>query len=219
MTTSSVSIEDYVGAIYRLQNSQGDLLPLNILQNFFGFSPISIHEMVQKLSQRGFAEYQPYHGVKLTPLGKQTAESLIRRHRIWECFLANELKVPLDETHQLAGDLEHAAPDWVSERLYQYMGEPGTCPHGSTIAVSKQNLMEIQLATVPPGQTLRITRIYPETETILALVRKLDLSPGQMVKITQTNSLQKQYYVNDRELQISGESLSCIWGVESNNES
>jgi DtxR family Mn-dependent transcriptional regulator len=151
MTTPSVSIEDYVGAIYRLQNGNNDLLPLSGLQDFFGFSPISIHEMVQKLAQRGLTEYQPYKGVKLTQLGKETAEALIRRHRIWECFLANELHVPLEEVHQLAGNLEHVTPDWISERLFKYMDEPGFCPHGSIIGDPVQVSTGFQLGKAKDG--------------------------------------------------------------------
>jgi DtxR family Mn-dependent transcriptional regulator len=48
--------------------------------------------------------------VRLSDTGRNTAAALVRRHRIWECFLANELKVPIDEAHHLAHDLEHAAP-------------------------------------------------------------------------------------------------------------
>ncbi len=145
MTNSSVSIEDYLGAIFRLQRGGGLPLPLGELQELFGFSPISIHEMVQKLVQRGLAEYLPYKGVLLTPIGYDLAASLVRRHRIWECFLANELQVSIGEAHHLAGDLEHAAPDWITERLFNHLGQPSSCPHGSDIN---------NLGTFPEGRPL-----------------------------------------------------------------
>lgn len=218
MTTASVSIEDYVGAIFRMQNASGEPLPLGDLQDFFGFSPISIHEMVQKLAQRGLAEYQPYRGVKLTSKGKVTAEALVRRHRIWECFLANELQVPIDEAHQLAGDLEHAAPDWVTERLFVQLGEPGFCPHGSKIGESNLLLSEIQLEAAETGQILVVTRIYPEKESVLILARRIGLHPGQLMKVIQKNITDMKIELDDRELELSGEILSCIWGVETENE-
>jgi DtxR family transcriptional regulator, Mn-dependent transcriptional regulator len=218
MTTASVSIEDYVGAIFRMQNASGEPLPLGDLQDFFGFSPISIHEMVQKLAQHGLAEYQPYRGVKLTSKGKETAEALVRRHRIWECFLANELQVPIDEAHQLAGDLEHAAPDWVTERLFVQLGEPGFCPHGSKIGESNLLLSEIQLEAAETGQILVVTRIYPEKESVLILARRIGLHPGQLMKVIQKNITDMKIELDDRELELSGEILSCIWGVETENE-
>jgi Mn-dependent DtxR family transcriptional regulator len=51
--------------------ADGSPLPLGDLQEHFGFSPISIHEMIQKLVQRGLVEYLPYKGVVLTPSGSR----------------------------------------------------------------------------------------------------------------------------------------------------
>jgi len=216
---SSISIEDYVGAIYRLQTADSDLLPLSELQDFFGFSPISIHEMVQKLSQRGLVEYQPYRGVKLTARGTKTAEALVRRHRIWECFLANELHIPLDEVHQLAGNLEHVTPDWISERLFKYINEPDFCPHGSKISGLTSDPIEIQLEKARDGQYFHITRISPEKKTVLTLADKYDLRPGKKIQVLQNNEAGIVMKMVDREVQFSGEALTCIWGVEISNES
>jgi DtxR family transcriptional regulator, Mn-dependent transcriptional regulator len=213
MTTSSVSIEDYLGAIYRLQNTTRDPLPLGVLQDYFGFSPISIHEMVQKLTQRGLAEYQPYRGVKLTTAGNDTAEALVRRHRIWECFLANELQVPLDEAHQLAGDLEHAAPDWITERLFIHLGEPGNCPHGSKIGESNSGLVETPLDKVEIDKELIISRIYPEKDSVLLFARKVGLHPGQKVKVIQKEASNNKIKLDESEVRVSEETLSCIWGI------
>lgn len=217
MTTPSVSIEDYLGAIYRLQNKGSDPLPLGVLQDFFGFSPISIHEMVQKLTQRGLAEYQPYRGVRLTSIGIETAEALVRRHRIWECFLANELQVPIDEAHQLAGNLEHAAPDWITEKLFIHLGEPGNCPHGSKIGESSPGLLETQLDKVEINREMIISRIYPEKESVLLFAREVGLHPGQKVKVLQIGASNRKIMLDDSEVQISDETLSCIWGIDKND--
>ena len=217
MTTPSVSIEDYLGAIYRLQNTGSDPLPLGVLQDFFGFSPISIHEMVQKLVQRGLAEYQPYRGVKLTSIGNETAEALVRRHRIWECFLANELQVPIDEAHQLAGDLEHAAPDWITERLFNHLGEPGNCPHGSKIGESNPGLLETQLDKAEIDRELIISRIYPEKDSVLLFAREVGLRPGQKVKVLKIEDSIRKIKLDDSEVKISEETLACIWGIDNND--
>ena len=50
--------EEYLGAVFRLRKGPGDALPLPRLQTYFGFSPISIHEMVQKLEEQGYSLYR-----------------------------------------------------------------------------------------------------------------------------------------------------------------
>jgi DtxR family Mn-dependent transcriptional regulator len=71
--------------------------------------------------------------VLLTPAGEKIASALVRRHRIWERFLTDMLDVPEDMVHPVAGQLEHAAPELVTERLAALLGQPDCCPHGSTI--------------------------------------------------------------------------------------
>jgi DtxR family Mn-dependent transcriptional regulator len=136
MNTSHV--EEYLGAIYRLRENASTLLPLSRLQDYLNYTLISIHEMVCKLEGEGYVTYAPYHGVILTLKGEQVGAALVRRHRIWERFLADMLAIPWEDTHAIAGQLEHAAPELVTERLATLMGDPEICPHGSTIPPKKE---------------------------------------------------------------------------------
>jgi DtxR family Mn-dependent transcriptional regulator len=214
MTTPSISIEDYLGAIYRMEPKDRQPLPLGELQQHFGFSPISIHEMVQKLVQRGMAEYIPYKGVLLTDTGRTTAAALVRRHRIWECFLANELKVPIDEAHNLAGDLEHAAPDWITERLFAHLGQPVSCPHGSEISEQVALPEGVSLNNGESGKKYLLTRISPENKNSLHLAREYGLLPGETVRVTGREEDQVFFEINGIDKKIHSEELGCFWGMD-----
>jgi DtxR family transcriptional regulator, Mn-dependent transcriptional regulator len=214
LTTASISIEDYIGAIYRLQKSAENLLPLSELQDFFGFSPISIHEMVQKLESLGLAEYQPYRGVRLTEKGRDSAQSLVRRHRIWEVFLADKLHVPMDEAHQLAGDLEHAAPDWITERLFEHLGKPDFCPHGSKIGDSPSFSSEILLREFLVGKPMVVTKIYPEKKNVLEEASMLGLIPGKKITLLIQNEEEIGILLEEKEEVLTSEMKNCIWGTE-----
>jgi DtxR family transcriptional regulator, Mn-dependent transcriptional regulator len=214
MTTPSVSIEDYLGAIYRLEPKDRQPLPLGELQQHFGFSPISIHEMIKKLEQRGLAEYIPYKGVKLTDSGQTTAAALVRRHRIWECFLANELQVPIDEAHTLAGDLEHAAPDWITERLFSHLGEPAACPHGSEIVEQEVLTNDMSLKDCENGRQYLLTRISPENDKSLHLAREYGLVPGGVVSVTGRINGLISLKINDDEQNLNSEELGFFWGMD-----
>jgi DtxR family transcriptional regulator, Mn-dependent transcriptional regulator len=219
LNNPSVSIEDYLGAIFRMQPKDGQPLPLGELQEYFGFSPISIHEMIQKLVQRGLAEYLPYKGVLLTASGSATAAALVRRHRIWECFLADELKVPIDEAHHLAGDLEHAAPDWITERLFSHLGQPDTCPHGSAINKLDVNPSGVPLITGEVGRVFSLSRIYPENTSTLLVARETGMLPGETVRIIEKNDKETIVELRDRKIKIITEDMACFWGMDISDES
>jgi len=126
-------IEDYLGVIYRLREGADIPLPLARMQEFFNYSLISIHEMVQKLESQALVCYTPYRGVVLTESGEKIATALVRRHRIWERFLTDFLGIAEDAVQSVAGQLEHAAPELVTERLAELLGQPDACPHGAAI--------------------------------------------------------------------------------------
>jgi len=130
---SSQAVEMYIGGIFRLRKTPSDPVSLRQIQRYFRFSPISIHEMIIKLETQSLLTYQPYIGVLLTDDGEQLAASLIRRHRIWERFLVDTLAFLPEDVHSIADQLEHAAPEEVTNRLSEFLGNPESCPHGRLI--------------------------------------------------------------------------------------
>jgi DtxR family transcriptional regulator, Mn-dependent transcriptional regulator len=178
-------VEEYLGAIYRLRSSAEEPLPLSQLTEYFGFSPVSIHEMIRKLDDGGWVNFHPYRGVTLTEAGEASARALLRRHRLWERFLTDSLDIPWDEAHAIAGDLEHAAPELVTERLAEFMGDPDACPHGGPIPPAARQSQEWCLRSLGTGAEARVTRISPETSALLKRVAALNLVPGRRLRIVE----------------------------------
>jgi len=188
-------IEEYLGAIYRLRESAAVPLPLVQLQEHFGFSPISIHEMVQKLESLELITYLPYRGVILSPHGEAVASALVRRHRIWERFLTDFLDLPWDTAHQVAGQLEHSAPEIVTERLADLLGKPDSCPHGAKIPpaqtaepVNLSTAQSIRLADSGPGKTYQVCCISPEIPDFLKSLKEWEIQPGSVLRLLQSKN-------------------------------
>ena len=177
------SEEEYLGAIYRLRVRSEKPLPISQLSAFFDYSPVSVHEMVQKLVMQGCVEYHPYYGVMLTARGEDIAKSLLRRHRLWERFLTDVLSIPWDDAHEIAGRLEHASSDLVTEKLSAFLGDPESCPHGESIPPALHNYNDLCLTNVPLGSQAKITRISPETPGLLHRVRDMKLLPGYLISV------------------------------------
>jgi DtxR family Mn-dependent transcriptional regulator len=136
---SSISVEDYLLTIYRLQ---GDELPVSTtaLAEHLEVAPPSVSGMLRRLGRAGLVNHEPYYGVVLTASGRQQALRLLRCHRLWELFLARVLGLPRDQVHAEAHRLEHATSDVVTERLAAFLGQPETDPHGQPIPTQQGTL-------------------------------------------------------------------------------
>ena len=98
-----------------------------------GNKAASVTEMLKKLSDKKLITYQKYTGVKLTSKGRALAVSIVRKHRLWEVFLMQQLGFSWDEVHDMAEQLEHIESDELVNRLDKYLGIPKFDPHGDPI--------------------------------------------------------------------------------------
>jgi len=203
--------EEYLAGIYRLRADAGTPLPLAQLTEYFNFSPVSVHEMVVKLGNQGWATYHPYQGVTLTPEGEVIAVALVRRHRLWERFLTDKLEIPWEEAHAIAERLEHAASEQVTERLARFLGEPESCPHGEPIPPHPKATADRAIATLPAGARGEVTRISPESTGLLQHVQEWGLKPGCAFQVSGQTATTTTLTVGDRAIQASNQDARAIW--------
>ena len=124
--------EDYLKVIYEL-SSDYEFVPNKSIAQALNIKPPSVSEMMTRLNQEGYIEIKPYKGVKLSQKGLDATLSLIKRHRIIECFLIASLDYKWNEVHEEAEVLEHKVSDKFIERLDKMLGYPKYCPHGALI--------------------------------------------------------------------------------------
>jgi manganese/zinc/iron transport system permease protein len=70
---------------------------------------------------------------KLTKKGNARAQNLIRLHRLWELYLAVELKVEGERIHESAEEMEHILNNEMEARLTQILKNPLYDPHSNRI--------------------------------------------------------------------------------------
>lgn len=174
------SVEMYLKSIYELADGD-DLVPIAALARRLAVSIVSATEMVHRLGKRGLVEHTPYRGVALTAEGKLRALRVIRRHRLWECFLVDHLGLPWQQAHDHACQLEHATCNEVAESLAAYLHEPNTCPHGNPIPTADGQVATVvdrRLSEWTPGDRGSISRIFPESTLLLDYLAAHDIKPG-----------------------------------------
>src|SRR3712207_3367440 len=98
-STPSSSIEDYVKVIYSFTEWQDKPITSTQLAQRLGVANSSVSEMVRKLKDQGLVDHKPYSAITLTDAGVRLALSMVRRHRLIETYLVQQLGYSWDEIH------------------------------------------------------------------------------------------------------------------------
>ena len=181
----SVSIEDYIKAIHRLEVRETRATTKRIAQHL-GVKMASVTGMLKHLAAEGYVRHTPYRGAQMTDKGRRVALSLIRRHRLIESFLVETLGLSWDEVDADAEVLEHAVSDHLIERIYEYLGRPKFDPHGSPIPTRDGSVPPqrgVPLGEIDEGQKARIVEVSDTDPEFLRYLTKLKLRIGSIVRV------------------------------------
>jgi len=182
----SFTEENYLKAIYHLSEAGAVSVLTNDLAKAMKTKAASATDMVKKLSVKKFISYKKYYGVNLTAKGKTEALSVIRKHRLWETFLVQQLGFAWDEVHEVAEQLEHIQSKTLIEKLDSFLGFPKTDPHGDPIPdhngkIHQQNTIACNELT--EGQQAVIAAVKDSEAALLKLLDKIGAHPGKKIKI------------------------------------
>jgi len=117
--SSTISEEDYLEVIAELVELKGYATTLDI-SRFMNVSPPSVTKMLQKLDEKGYLEYEKYHGINLTDIGRQVADTIRRKHSILLEFF-EILNVGKGIANQDTEGLEHHLNDKTIRRLRKFI--------------------------------------------------------------------------------------------------
>ena len=157
-----------------------------------GISAAAVSEAMHRLIERGLAEEQDRLFV-LTAAGEEAGRTVIRRHRLAECFLVDILGLRWERAHPEAARWEHALSQDVEERIIEMLGDPATCPHGNPIPGSKRAgpaEPSAPLAESGPG-LMRLVRISEQAQTdeaAIAFLAGAGLLPGAVLEVMAVGS-------------------------------
>jgi len=86
-----------------------------------------------RLLRNGEVRLATEGALALTDQGRQTAESLVRSHRLWEAYLVQNFQLPLDHLHEPAERIEHFIGPELQQQLAESLPKTATDPHGRDI--------------------------------------------------------------------------------------
>ncbi|MCG3215375.1 MAG: metal-dependent transcriptional regulator [Candidatus Heimdallarchaeota archaeon] len=168
----------------------------NQIAEMMNVDPGTVTSMFKKLSRKGFIDYKPYYGAKLTSEGEDIARKIVRNHRLSESFL-EWLGVPWSKIHEEACKWEHVLTEEIAEMIEQKLN-PEKTPYGATIP-QKEGSVSTDVAIKPlalfsSGKNIEIVEIleraiarhFPHEATLQEVYIELEekgLKPETKLKI------------------------------------
>ena len=126
------------------------------------------------------------HRWELTTEGRRDALRMVRVHRLFEKYLAEQTGVDEAAWHEEADRREHTLSAEEVEALAARMGDPRFDPHGSPIPTPEGEIGPARgtaLATLPVGQHAVIVHVEDEPEAVYAQLVAAGLSVGTRLRM------------------------------------
>ena len=213
---NNISQEDYLTTIYRNSNEDGEIKP-NLLAEKLEISNAAVTDMLKKLSRDGLVNYKKYKSITLTNEGEQYARNMLRRHRIWEVFLNQTLRMPWDKIHEEAEKLEHSSSDDLINLLEKFLEYPTVDPHGYPIPDKNGKIKkEKSLKTInelEQNDLVVVARVNDQVKDLLTYLTKIGIELGTEIVIKDKLDYDGSVLIetNKKEINISKKIASNIF--------
>jgi DtxR family Mn-dependent transcriptional regulator len=159
---------------------------MNSLAGNLNISADKCTQLIERLNALGLISEKD-HSISLTYKGRSYALRIIRVHRIWESYLADETGLEPADWHREADALEHQVTPQDTEELAARIGHPVFDPHGDPIPTPGGKLPRLKgtpLSQLKKGDIGRISHIEDEPRNIYEQLVVQGLYPGMQVYMT-----------------------------------
>ncbi len=202
----SFTEENYLKAIYKLQETNGEVVATSALAQVMGVHSPSVTDMLKRMASKKLVIYQKSKGFKLTEKGRQVAVGIIRKHRLWEVFLVDKLGFRWDEVHDIAEDLEHIQSEPLVNKLDAYLGYPKADPHGDPIPDENGKLKKVKtqpLTSAPLKKKVTIIALGNSSDEFLRYLDKMGITIGDTVEVSEIEDFDKSVTVLHKKSSFS----------------
>ncbi len=202
--THRVLIEDSLKHLYNCEYN-GINCTLNSVAGNLSISADEASKVVKKLEELELITSHE-RGISLTPEGRAYALRIIRTHRLWEKYLADETSVGEEDWHIAAEEIEHNITPAQADALAAQIGNPVFDPHGDPIPSAKGDLpvkKGTALNTLKTGEFARIIHIEDEPNAIYSQLVAAGLYPGMQVKMIESSKDRINFLANGEEVVLA----------------
>src|SRR5205085_1490710 len=122
----------YLRTIYDLEEEGITPLRARIAERLSQSGP-TVSQTVARMERDGLLRVKDGRQLVLTPVGRELAVRVMRKHRLAECLLLSVIGLSWEDVHAEACRWEHVISEEVERKLVELLGYPVRCPHGNVI--------------------------------------------------------------------------------------
>jgi len=144
-----------------------------------------ITRLISDMESQGLLET---HGsqLHLTAEGERWAMHVVRAHRLWERYLVDEARMPLNQIHNVAQKREHSLTEDQLNALDAALGHPTRDPHGDPIPSREGKMPSVESMPITAWQAdgpARIVHIEDEPAIAFEQILAAGLRLGQIIRM------------------------------------
>jgi DtxR family Mn-dependent transcriptional regulator len=191
-------VEDALKHVLTWERRGQDATPES-LRGTLGISESRLVALIQHIERAGLVQ-STAGALHLTPEGERLAVHVVRAHRLWERYLADDAGMPMGRLHQAAEKAEHQLSEEKLEALEAHLGHPQHDPHGDPIPAADGTmapLKAVPLTDWPSGEPARVVHIEDEPDALFKQILATGLRPGMTVRVLE--QLPERVVISDGE--------------------
>ncbi len=172
--------------------------------------------LIEEMQKQNLVEWQGRR-LHLTPQGERWALHVVRAHRLWERYLADEARMPLEKIHAEAHRREHGLSEEELDALDAALGHPSHDPHGDPIPKEDAAAGQpegIELTRWDIDRPARIVHLEDEPELALAQILASGLRLGQIVRVIERTPQRIVLSDGENEYRLAPAVAANIYVVE-----
>lgn len=177
-------------ALKHLLNAEHSMAPCEraALADALRLSEPRARRLVRMMAERGLVATDD-NRVWLLPAGRSMAARIVRAHRLWERYLADEAQLPVEQVHDHAHHAEHRLSEEQVDALEAHLGHPVTDPHGDPIPARDGTMAALGAVPIDDwqlGVPARVVHIEDEPAAAFSRILALGIHPGDVLTVTGT---------------------------------
>lgn len=199
-----VLIEDALKYLYNCEYNNVNCT-LNGVAGNLSISADDATDIISRLESMGLVSAKK-NELSLTSDGRSYALRVVRVHRLWEKYLADETSVTENEWHQKAEEIEHTLTPEQANILAAQIGNPVFDPHGDPIPSASGELPQKKgklLTEMKENEFANIIHVEDEPHAIYSQILAQGLYPGMQIRLMEISDKRVKFVANGEECILS----------------